>query len=187
MTRREGRSWRCPVARLLLAGALGSLTLPAASVAWPTADEGAGSIEPVRAPVERVVAPIQPLPRPEGDAIALGTDVLFDFGRSTITPGRGTALRRFAHRVLGGRTSGTLRIVGHTDGRGSATYNLALSRRRAAAVARAVREVLPAQIDVVIRGAGEAEPVAEERTATGDDDPAGRARNRRVELRLAAG
>ncbi len=187
MTRRADGSRGCLVARSLLAIGLGSLLLPAAAAGWPTPEEVAASIAPARAPVERVVAEVEPLPRPEGDAIALGTDVLFDFGRAAITPGRGAALRRFAQRALDGRTTGTLRIVGHTDGRGSARYNLALSRRRASAVARAVRGVLPASVVVAVRGAGESEPLADERTPDGQDDPAGRARNRRVELRLADG
>ncbi len=70
-------------------------------------------------------------------------------------------------------------IAGHTDNEGSDDYNQALSERRAAAV---VRWLIDQGIDsgrLASRGFGEAEPVADNAT------PAGRALNRRVELRIA--
>lgn len=64
-------------------------------------------------------------------------------------------------------------ITGFTDSRGTGAYNLELSRRRAEAV-RAALGMGCAAVD----GRGEADPVASNETA------AGRARNRRVEIRL---
>jgi outer membrane protein OmpA-like peptidoglycan-associated protein/DNA-binding SARP family transcriptional activator len=73
-------------------------------------------------------------------------------------------------------------IVGHTDTLGNADYNRHLSLRRA----RAVREVLSSSgadgFPITVSGQGEAQPVAGETRADGSDDPAGRARNRRVEI-----
>ncbi|MGH8232450.1 MAG: OmpA family protein, partial [Steroidobacteraceae bacterium] len=65
---------------------------------------------------------------------------------------------------------------GHTDSRGSDSYNDALSQRRAEAVAQALesRGVDSSRIDAV--GRGKALPVATNDTA------AGRQQNRRVEL-----
>lgn len=68
-------------------------------------------------------------------------------------------------------------VVGHTDATGKVDYNLDLSRRRAANVRAAL--VGDYAIDagrLQSRGAGAGEPVAS------NDDEAGRARNRRVEL-----
>jgi OmpA-OmpF porin, OOP family len=69
-------------------------------------------------------------------------------------------------------------IAGHTDSMGQPAYNQALSERRA----RAVLEFLVAAgIDrdrLTARGYGQAEPVADNATEEG------RARNRRVELRV---
>lgn len=71
-------------------------------------------------------------------------------------------------------------IVGHTDSRGSATYNLDLSRRRARAVKQALvaEHGLPGD-SLRAEGKGETELlIAPERT------PADYASNRRVELKL---
>lgn len=72
-----------------------------------------------------------------------------------------------------------LEIVGHTDSDGGAHYNLDLSKRRAAAVVRALVEGF--DIDAPRLGSsgkGLSEPVATNDTADG------KAQNRRVELRL---
>jgi outer membrane protein OmpA-like peptidoglycan-associated protein len=77
----------------------------------------------------------------------------------------------------------TVRIDGHTDDKGSPGYNVRLSKRRAQAVERALGSALGgAKVTVV--GRGEADPVASNRTKDGADSPKGRARNRRVEIRL---
>ena len=71
-----------------------------------------------------------------------------------------------------------IEVAGHTDSTGSDQYNLDLSRRRAASVARylTTRDVLYDRIIEV--GMGESRPIA-----TNDTD-AGRQANRRVELTL---
>lgn len=70
----------------------------------------------------------------------------------------------------------TIRIEGHTSSEGEEDYNLALSDRRARAVAAAlaVRGVAPERLDPL--GIGEVRPIAT------NDDEAGRAMNRRVEI-----
>ena len=69
-------------------------------------------------------------------------------------------------------------MEGHTDARGGAPYNRALSQRRAAAVVTAlVKRGVPAE-RLVAQGFGPDRPVADNATAEG------RAKNRRVELRV---
>ncbi len=65
-------------------------------------------------------------------------------------------------------------ITGHTDDRAGAAYNMALSQRRADAVAQAAKAAGVVLFDV--RGYGEHSPRASNRNA------AGRAQNRRVEI-----
>jgi outer membrane protein OmpA-like peptidoglycan-associated protein len=54
-----------------------------------------------------------------------------------LKPGADEAINRIA-QFLQGQSSTRLRIEGHTDSRGSDSYNSALSQRRADAVARAL-------------------------------------------------
>ncbi|MCE6961079.1 OmpA family protein [Cereibacter sphaeroides] len=71
-----------------------------------------------------------------------------------------------------------LMLVGFSDGRGPAATNLDLSRSRAEAVAKALREALPELPAPLVEGFGEALPLACDTTV------AGRRMNRRVELWL---
>lgn len=67
-------------------------------------------------------------------------------------------------------------VVGHTDSTGDEAYNQALSERRAAAVAEALKANGISMDNISISGAGESQPVADNGTA------AGRAANRRAEI-----
>jgi outer membrane protein OmpA-like peptidoglycan-associated protein len=73
-------------------------------------------------------------------------------------------------------------VHGHTDSVGTPQANLALSRARADAVATAIRGARP-DLALDVQGFGEDRPVAPNERG-GEDDPAGRAQNRRVELRF---
>src|ERR1700691_1744160 len=110
-----------------------------------------------------------------GMVLTLGSNVLFDTNSDVLKPGADDALNRVA-QFLQGQTNVKLRIEGHTDSRGSSSYNEALSQRRADAVYHALvrRGVDSARIDAV--GRGMELPVATNDTAEG------RQKNRRVEL-----
>jgi outer membrane protein OmpA-like peptidoglycan-associated protein len=112
----------------------------------------------------------------------VSADVLFDFGRAAVRPAGRASVLRLARRVAG--RSGTLRVVGHTDGVGDGADNRRLSRRRAGSVAMILRRAFPATVRITTLGRGEDDPIAAETTAGGEDDPDGRARNRRVQLRF---
>jgi len=77
----------------------------------------------------------------------------------------------------------TIRLVGHTDSRGPAAYNIGLGRRRAQSVRRELRlaiarlnPLLARRIRFVVQSLGESRPAASNAT------PAGQARNRRVQV-----
>jgi peptidoglycan-binding protein ArfA len=72
-----------------------------------------------------------------------------------------------------------LAVVGHTDNTGDDAINVPLSNNRAKSVADALISDGVAGGEITSRGAGSAEPVA------GNDTPAGRAQNRRVEITVS--
>lgn len=72
----------------------------------------------------------------------------------------------------------TFTVHGHTDHVGSTTYNQGLSEQRAGAVAEQIRASGARTSQLVIKGFGEQQPVDDNGSA------AGRARNRRCEVRL---
>jgi len=120
---------------------------------------------------------------PRATVIAVSADVLFAFGSARVSP-RGTpALRSVAERVARGPRT-CLEVVGHTDARGPAAYNQRLSLLRARAVRTALRSLEPAAGCVRVAGRGERDPVTPNTRPDGSDSPRGRARNRRVEVRI---
>ena len=74
-------------------------------------------------------------------------------------------------------------VVGHADSRGSDAYNQELSLRRARAAYKYLvnKGVSVSRLRGPI-GFGESRPVSPNTTSDGEDNPEGRARNRRIEL-----
>ncbi len=114
----------------------------------------------------------------EGIAVTFDSGLLFDFDSDAIKAEAGRNLDALA-ASLNKYPKSDLMIVGHTDATGSASYNMALSKRRAASASRYLR----AQgVTRTIRalGRGETEPIASNETEDG------RAQNRRVEVAIYA-
>ena len=106
--------------------------------------------------------------------ITLASDVLFATGQATITAAAASTITAaVTHIKASGATH--VRIDGYTDTTGSASINGPLSRRRAEAVAAAMRTALPG-VSLTAAGHGPADPVADNATAQG------RAANRRVTI-----
>ncbi|MBL4593539.1 MAG: OmpA family protein [Flavobacteriales bacterium] len=75
-------------------------------------------------------------------------------------------------------------LSSHTDSKGSDSYNMELSQKRADA---AVEYVVSKGIDpskIIAKGFGETEPVAPNELPNGKDNPEGRAKNRRTEFKV---
>lgn len=107
--------------------------------------------------------------------ITLPGDMAFQPNRSALKPGATAVLDKIA-LSLRNLPAAELRIVGHTDAKGGAAANDALSLDRAASTRDwlVARGVSPVRIAVAGRGARD--PLAS------NDDEAGRATNRRVEI-----
>ncbi len=115
---------------------------------------------------------------PDGDSILVNLpEVTFAVDSTTISPSFRAALDNVAQSMITYPNS-LVDVMGHTDSTGSDSYNLDLSRRRAESVANYLtsRGVSRTRIETV--GYGKQYPVAENTT------PEGRARNRRVEIRI---
>lgn len=107
--------------------------------------------------------------------ISLPGSVLFDFDSAGVRPDAERTLRDVAE-VLNAHRDRPVRVEGHTDAIASDAYNRTLSEKRAKAVAAwlAAHGVTAARMTTA--GRGEEQPVAD------NDTPAGRQKNRRVEI-----
>ncbi|WP_082010522.1 OmpA family protein [Novosphingobium malaysiense] len=94
-----------------------------------------------------------------------------------------TALNALLHSATF-KAGGPITIWGHTDSRGTDTANMKASRERAEAVREylATKDVADERMTVI--PLGESRPVAPNRNLDGSDNPEGRAKNRRVEVRV---
>lgn len=102
--------------------------------------------------------------------------IYFDFNKDTIKPESEKVLKEIVQAMTDNPTW-KLTVEGHTDNIGGDTYNLDLSKRRAAAVKQALvtrYHIAPGRLSTI--GYGSSSPVDT------NDTLEGRARNRRVEL-----
>jgi outer membrane protein OmpA-like peptidoglycan-associated protein len=116
----------------------------------------------------------------------LAGDILFDFDSAIIRRDAATDLSKVAH-VLRQRAASTIVVVGHTDSKGADDHNQKLSESRAVSVMNWLRanESIPVAL-MKGRGMGSKKPIAYNTMPDGSDNPEGRARNRRVEIRFEA-
>ncbi|MBN3863911.1 OmpA family protein [Pseudomonas frederiksbergensis] len=106
-------------------------------------------------------------------------DVHFQFDSSKLTPADKEVLNTIATRLKQESSSAQLTVTGHTDSVGSDKYNQKLSDRRAHSVVDyLISQGVPRSSFVSVTGAGESQPVADNKTADG------RALNRRTEIKI---
>jgi OOP family OmpA-OmpF porin len=103
--------------------------------------------------------------------------VYFDTDKASIRPESLSILREVADR-LADRPNVRVRVIGHTDSRNTAAYNMDLSQRRAESVVSFLIDQGISADRLVAVGRGESEPIASNKTEEG------RAQNRRVEYRV---
>jgi outer membrane protein OmpA-like peptidoglycan-associated protein len=131
-------------------------------------------------PPKPVAKPVEVITTRCEERLRVGSDFLFDFDRAEIRAEAAPALAELSQRIT--RADKAVLIEGHTDAKGTDSYNQGLSERRAVAVRIAlVGGGLP-QARLNVRGFGKARPVAPNQNPDGTDDPDGRQRNRRVEV-----
>ena len=107
--------------------------------------------------------------------IEIKQTIYFDFNKATIKPVSFPLLNEVA-LALKDNPGIRVRVEGHTDSRGSDSYNLTLSQKRAESVRAYLigRGIAPERMEA--KGFGESMPIADNRTDQG------RSQNRRVEF-----
>jgi outer membrane protein OmpA-like peptidoglycan-associated protein len=115
----------------------------------------------------------------EGIIVRFDSGILFDFDKFALKEEAKKNIQSLAASL--NQYPGTdVKVIGHTDNKGSASYNQTLSERRAAAVKTyAVSQGVPTS-RLITEGKGFAEPIADNATEEG------RAANRRVEIVIIA-
>lgn len=107
----------------------------------------------------------------------LARPIHFDTDKTAVTPAASAIIKDLA-AIASTCPADKLEVGGHTDNVGSESYNQALSERRAVAVANALTQFGIARERLSAVGYGEDVPVA------GNQTEAGRALNRRIEIKI---
>lgn len=187
--------------RAAKAPALVFQAVPATRVTAAFGAPAAGLLRPTATPTQVVEATPQPQPQPQPvstpaptpsaavtpEAVAacdksmaklLGdSSIQFETRSAGIEPGSIGLLDDVARAAA--LCPGTLRIAGHTDNVGSGRFNKSLSQLRAETVKQElITRGVPAD-RLIAEGDGESKPIASNKTEDG------RARNRRIEIRVA--
>lgn len=151
----------------------------------PTATPATFPVQDLRIPVQQLIFPSASLDGAVTDSgdrdFRLNSDVLFAFDKADLTARARREIVRIAGLLSEGKSGKPVTkvtVTGYTDNKGSDSYNLALSDRRAQAVQAALTQALGgAGVTVTASGRGELDPIATNKTEHGQ------ALNRRVEIR----
>ena len=147
---------------------------------WPEPDAellaDAVALEPAAYPLTKRVSNLeQSVTTSEGE-VSLAADVLFAKDSATLTAKGERTVAEAAAQIKATRPGTALTVTGHADSDASDAYNLALSQKRAKAVAASLTQALGGGYPIKAIGKGESEPIASNETA------AGKAKNRRVSI-----
>jgi len=112
-----------------------------------------------------------------GLLVQMASDILFDVNSAVLKPEAVDQISKVGD-VIAKYKDDRVRIEGHTDSAGATAYNEDLSLKRADAVKRVLLSRGVQEPQMLVLGLGETKPVAD------NADPAGRSRNRRVELHI---
>lgn len=116
----------------------------------------------------------------ENFVLSLASDILFAFDSFELSAEARDALNDVA-KIVSTSSAGQITVLGHTDSKGTDSYNMELSQRRARSVADFLTAQGISKTRLVVEGRGETDPIADN-SRNGRDFPEGRAQNRRVEF-----
>ncbi len=145
---------------------------------------GADELDMHAVPLERAISELGAKTTDTAIIINLKSDVLFDFDKWDIKKEAIPTLAKVAV-IIKKKGKGRTLIEGHTDSIGSLAYNQKLSERRAEAVKSWLVKRFGLKPEMfIVKGYGETKPIAPNTNKDGSDNPAGRARNRRVTITI---
>lgn len=111
-------------------------------------------------------------------------NIYYEFNKSELTMLAKKTLKRTIYTIMNEFPQIVVEIGSHTDSKGSDSYNLKLSQKRAESVVNYLIENGINKERLRAKGYGETKPIAPNENEDGTDNPEGRAKNRRTEFRV---
>ncbi len=110
--------------------------------------------------------------------------VLYEYNSDQLTESTMKVLDTTLLKLMLENTNITVTIAAHTDNKGSESYNLNLSKRRAKSVVKYLVKKGISEDRLTAEGYGESKPIYPNTNEDGTDNPEGRALNRRTEFTI---
>lgn len=129
-------------------------------------------------PVEK-----EPVTATPVEEVVILENVFYEINKASITPPSYPSLDKIAAR-LKSEPGTRVEISGHTDDTGSEEWNQQLSEQRAAHVVAYLVSKGVEKERLTFKGYGASKPVAPNKNEDGTDNPEGRRKNRRTEMRI---
>ncbi|SIT33446.1 Outer membrane protein OmpA [Filimonas lacunae] len=143
------------------------------------------TVPPVEKPDTATTPPVTSVVVNDPPAKPVEIKIYFEFDESILIPAAYTLLDSLV-TVLAKAPALTIEIAGYADGKGTEEYNIALSQKRAEACYQYLVQQKHINADrLTIKAYGECCPAEKEFTPDGQDNPAGRKLNRRVEFKVS--
>ena len=111
-------------------------------------------------------------------------DIYYEFDSPKLTDKAKAAIDTTLLKILNDNPEIVIEISSHTDNKGSDSYNLKLSQKRAESVVKYLIDKGIPEARLVAKGYGETMPIAPNEHEDGTDNPDGRAKNRRTEFKI---
>ncbi|RLD51093.1 MAG: hypothetical protein DRI94_06960 [Bacteroidetes bacterium] len=111
-------------------------------------------------------------------------NIYFEFNQWNLNESSKQYLDTFLYQIMLKNKDIVTEISAYTDGLGDSDYNLVLSKKRAESVVNYLTQKGINKARLIAKGYGEEKPIASEKDENGNDIPEGRAKNRRIELRV---
>lgn len=111
-------------------------------------------------------------------------NILYEFNSAELTAAAKLAIDTTLYKMMVDNPRMIIQISSHTDSKGTASYNLSLSEKRAKSVLRYMIGKGIVAERIKSKGYGESRPVAPNTNEDGSDNPEGRKLNRRTEMEV---
>ena len=112
------------------------------------------------------------------------SNVQFEYNSATLTPASKLALDTSLIVLFRQNPDILVELSAHTDDKGSDDYNMKLSQRRAESVVNYLILKGIRKEQLIAKGYGETMPIAPNTLPNGSDNPSGREKNRRTEVKI---
>jgi outer membrane protein OmpA-like peptidoglycan-associated protein len=111
-------------------------------------------------------------------------EINYEFGSAELTAKAKQGIDNFILRFLKLNPTLIIELQSHTDSKGSTEYNLKLSQKRADIIVKYLISKGVNKKRLIPAGLGESQPMAPNENTDGSDNPEGRAKNRRTEIKI---